>query len=85
MNESKMTASEDYITTQHIPRMVYAVLLIPRSAGRFLVLFVDTKRISIYLRRLAARSVFFISEMMVIGPTPPGTGVIYEHLGATSA
>ena len=32
---------------------------------------------------LAARRVFFINEQMVIGPTPPGTGVIYEHRGAT--
>ncbi|MGA9522383.1 MAG: hypothetical protein WBV82_13020 [Myxococcaceae bacterium] len=26
----------------------------------------------------AASSVFFISMAMVIGPTPPGTGVIHE-------
>ena len=30
-----------------------------------------------------AMSVFFISEQMVIGPTPPGTGVMKEHFGAT--
>ena len=33
----------------------------------------------------AAARVFFINEQMVIGPTPPGTGVIMEHLGATSS
>ena len=27
----------------------------------------------------------FISEQMVMGPTPPGTGVMYSHLGATSS
>ena len=26
---------------------------------------------------------FFINRVMVIGPTPPGTGVMNEHLGAT--
>ena len=33
--------------------------------------------------RRAARSVFSISMARVTGPTPPGTGVIYEALGAT--
>ena len=33
----------------------------------------------------AACNVFFISSAMVIGPTPPGTGVMAEHFGATSA
>ncbi len=33
----------------------------------------------------AACRVFFISNAMVIGPTPPGTGVMAEHFGATSA
>lgn len=33
----------------------------------------------------AACSVFFISMAIVIGPTPPGTGVIAAHFGATSA
>jgi hypothetical protein len=28
-------------------------------------------------------TVFFISIVMVIGPTPPGTGVMNEHFGAT--
>src|SRR3989339_312074 len=32
-----------------------------------------------------AFKVFFNKEIIVIGPTPPGTGVIYEHLGATSS
>src|SRR5690349_12298125 len=32
----------------------------------------------------AARSVFNKSEAMVIGPTPPGTGVMKEVFGATS-
>jgi hypothetical protein len=32
---------------------------------------------------LAAKRVFVINETIVIGPTPPGTGVIKEHLGAT--
>ena len=38
-----------------------------------------------YLRFLhsAALRVFTISDTIVIGPTPPGTGVIYEALGAT--
>src|ERR1043165_1377143 len=30
-----------------------------------------------------ARRVFFINPQIVIGPTPFGTGVIHEHLGAT--
>ena len=30
-----------------------------------------------------AATVFDISIATVIGPTPPGTGVILEHLGAT--
>lgn len=34
---------------------------------------------------LNACSVFCINEAMVIGPTPPGTGVIHEARGATSA
>ena len=34
---------------------------------------------------LPASNVFFIKETMVIGPTPPGTGVMNEHLGATSS
>ena len=33
----------------------------------------------------AAWSVFFISRAMVIGPTPPGTGVMAADLGATSS
>jgi len=33
----------------------------------------------------AACNVFFISIAMVIGPTPPGTGVMAEVSGATSA
>ena len=33
----------------------------------------------------AAVSVFCISIVIVIGPTPPGTGVIYEALGATES
>ncbi len=28
-------------------------------------------------------TVFFMSMVMVMGPTPPGTGVMSEHLGAT--
>ena len=31
----------------------------------------------------AARMVFFISIAMVIGPTPPGTGVMAEAMGST--
>ena len=38
-----------------------------------------------YFLLLAAIRVFFIKEMIVIGPTPPGTGVMYSHLGATSS
>ena len=34
---------------------------------------------------LPANNVFFIKETIVIGPTPPGTGVMYEHFGATSS
>ena len=37
----------------------------------------------LYISPFAASSVFCISETMVMGPTPPGTGVMYEHLGAT--
>ena len=33
----------------------------------------------------AAVSVFCISIVIVMGPTPPGTGVIYEALGATES
>jgi hypothetical protein len=32
---------------------------------------------------LHAWKVFFNKAAIVIGPTPPGTGVIHEHLGAT--
>src|SRR5450755_2913171 len=35
--------------------------------------------------RFRAVNVFFMSAAMVIGPTPPGTGVIKLHLGETSA
>ena len=45
-------------------------------AGLRLVLLSIQKNNPHYLRRLAAIRVFFISEMMVIGPTPPGTGVM---------
>jgi hypothetical protein len=38
-----------------------------------------------FSRRLKLVSVLDISIAMVIGPTPPGTGVIAEHLGATAA
>ena len=34
---------------------------------------------------LYACNVLAISIVTVIGPTPPGTGVIYEHFSATSA
>jgi hypothetical protein len=34
---------------------------------------------------LAALSVFFMSMAMVMGPTPPGTGVMARHFGAASA
>ena len=34
---------------------------------------------------MPASRVFFINEQIVIGPTPPGTGVMYEHFGATSS
>jgi hypothetical protein len=34
---------------------------------------------------LPANKVFFINDTMVIGPTPPGTGVMNEHFGATSS
>ena len=34
---------------------------------------------------LAAWRVFFISMAMVMGPTPPGTGVMAEQSGATSS
>ena len=43
------------------------------------------KNIYLYISFLAASSVLRISEQMVIGPTPPGTGVMSEHLGATLA
>ena len=33
----------------------------------------------------AARIVFCSSAAIVIGPTPPGTGVIAEHFGATAS
>ena len=33
----------------------------------------------------AACSVFFISIAMVIGPTPPGTGVMYPAFGSTES
>ena len=33
----------------------------------------------------AARSVFCSKETRVIGPTPPGTGVMYAHFGETSS
>lgn len=35
--------------------------------------------------RRYALTVFCSSMVTVMGPTPPGTGVMYEHLGATSA
>ena len=38
-----------------------------------------------YFRPLAACSVFCISIQMVMGPTPPGTGVMAAHLGATAS
>ena len=43
---------------------------------------------SVYLMpfwSLAAMRVFFISMAIVMGPTPPGTGVIAEHFGSTEA
>ena len=36
-----------------------------------------------WVRNRIAVSVFFINMAMVIGPTPPGTGVMKLHLGAT--
>ena len=33
----------------------------------------------------AARRVFFMSMVMVMGPTPPGTGVMAEATGSTEA
>ncbi len=45
----------------------------------------DLKSRSPHYRCLAAFRVFFISIAMVIGPTPPGTGVIAAHFGATSS
>src|SRR5574344_283116 len=38
-----------------------------------------------YMAFLPANKVLRINEIIVIGPTPPGTGEIYEHLGATSS
>src|SRR5207248_1504216 len=35
--------------------------------------------------RFAAATVFFISMAIVIGPTPPGTGVIHRATSATRA
>jgi len=42
-----------------------------------------SKQVNHQFFNVQARYVFFISAPMVIGPTPPGTGVIHEHLGAT--
>ena len=41
------------------------------------------KKMTDYLARRQARTVFFISIATVIGPTPPGTGVILAASGAT--
>ena len=37
------------------------------------------------VRRSQAVTVLLINIAIVIGPTPPGTGVIAEHLGATAS
>ena len=44
----------------------------------------DCRRLQL-LNCLAACKVFCISMAMVIGPTPPGTGVMAAHNGATSS
>ena len=31
------------------------------------------------------RKVFFINAAIVMGPTPPGTGVIQDEIGATAS
>jgi hypothetical protein len=37
------------------------------------------------VKRSAAVTQFDMSMAMVIGPTPPGTGVIAAHFGATAS
>ena len=37
----------------------------------------------LYISFFAERSVFKSNEVRVIGPTPPGTGVMAAHFGAT--
>lgn len=34
---------------------------------------------------IEVNKIFFISETMFKGSTPPGTGVMWEHFGATSS
>ena len=46
---------------------------------------IDCKMVYLSTDYVFASNVFFISDTMVIGPTPPGTGVMNEHFGDTSS
>lgn len=78
-------------------RLHYSSRVLPHIPRVFLLRFLSRTNLSLsyHFIPLASRgkggwtyffpafNVFSIKEQIVIGPTPPGTGVMYEHFGAT--